>query len=336
VFAYLGVPRTAPPALPAEAEGSGVPGMVLVHGGGGTAFREWVAIWNARGYAAIAMDLAGCGAERQPLANGGPPQDAAAKFADPTEAWHDHWVHHSVANVIRAHSLLRSQPGVDPGRIGLTGISWGGYLTCIVAGLDPRFGCAVPVYGCGFLQDDSAWVDQGIFAKMSDAQQEHWHEWCDPAVYIRGATMPLLFVTGTNDNPYPLVVHRQTYEVAPEPKALAVRVRMAHGHPPGWAPPEVARFVEHHFRGGPALPRLGQVTRDGRQMRASLTAPLPLAEAHLAYTTDTGRWPGRTWHLTEASVERDAIAATVPADATASFFAVSDVSGGYASTPYEG
>jgi len=29
----------------------------------------------------------------------------------------------------------------------VTGISWGGYLTCIVAGIDDRLKAAVPVYG---------------------------------------------------------------------------------------------------------------------------------------------------------------------------------------------
>src|SRR5207248_5347206 len=133
------------------------------------------------------------------------------KFADPTLAWADHWVYHSVANVIRAHSLLRNQPGVDATRIGLTGISWGGYLTCIVAGLDRRFGCATPVYGCGFLQTNSAWVDRGHFAAMTEAQRQRWHDWCDPAVYIGRATMPMLFVTGTNDFAYPLDSHQRTY-----------------------------------------------------------------------------------------------------------------------------
>src|SRR5688572_14760371 len=71
VFAYLGVPDLPHPAAPRE---SALPGMVLVHGGGGTAFREWVAMWNARGYAAIAMDLGGAAADRRPLHGGGPPQ----------------------------------------------------------------------------------------------------------------------------------------------------------------------------------------------------------------------------------------------------------------------
>lgn len=39
--------------------GEKVPGMVLVHGGGGTAFEDWVQLWVQRGYAAIAMDTCG-------------------------------------------------------------------------------------------------------------------------------------------------------------------------------------------------------------------------------------------------------------------------------------
>jgi hypothetical protein len=36
--------------------GRKVPGIVLLHGGGGTAFESWVKLWVDRGYAAIAID----------------------------------------------------------------------------------------------------------------------------------------------------------------------------------------------------------------------------------------------------------------------------------------
>lgn len=32
------------------------------------------------------------------------------------------------------------------------------YMTCIAAGLDNRFKAAVPVYGCGFLHENSVWL----------------------------------------------------------------------------------------------------------------------------------------------------------------------------------
>ncbi|MDB6137117.1 MAG: cah, partial [Verrucomicrobiaceae bacterium] len=58
VFAFYASPVTIG-AVPAGAHRT-FPGVVLVHGGGGTAFAEWAHLWAKRGYAAIAMDLAGC------------------------------------------------------------------------------------------------------------------------------------------------------------------------------------------------------------------------------------------------------------------------------------
>jgi hypothetical protein len=66
-----------------------------------------------------------------------------------------------VTAALNAHSLLAAHPAVDADRIGLTGISWGGYMTCVVAGVDPRYKFAVPVYGCGFLALNSAWSNAG-------------------------------------------------------------------------------------------------------------------------------------------------------------------------------
>ena len=149
VFAWLGIPEVKPARK--------VPGMVLVHGGGGTAFDEWVRLWVKRGYAAIAMDTCG----QIPVgkyghwvedAQGGP--HGWGGFDQIDEPREDQWTYQAVAKIVLAHSLLRSLQEVDPDRTGVTGISWGGYLTCIVAGVDSRFKLAVPVYGCGFYRQD--------------------------------------------------------------------------------------------------------------------------------------------------------------------------------------
>lgn len=52
VFAYYGVPS--------HPKGTRIPGNVLIHGGGGSAFYRWVKLWNDRDYAAISMDTCGC------------------------------------------------------------------------------------------------------------------------------------------------------------------------------------------------------------------------------------------------------------------------------------
>ena len=128
VLAYL--------ARPATAEGK-LPAMVLVHGGGGTAFKEWAELWAKRGYIAIAMDLAGHGPDRKRLPDTAV-QIRTTRLSFEADQIPDFWSYHAVAHVVRGVSLLASLPEVDPERIGITGISWGGYLTCIVAGLDDR------------------------------------------------------------------------------------------------------------------------------------------------------------------------------------------------------
>ena len=122
VFAYYGVPA-------GSGDGKKVPAMVLIHGGGGSAFDRWVKLWNSRGYAAIAMDVCGCVpvgtyGKWQRHEHGGPPGwDASFSQLDaPVE---DQWTFQAVSAVALAHSLIRSYPEVDADRIGVTGISWG-------------------------------------------------------------------------------------------------------------------------------------------------------------------------------------------------------------------
>ena len=121
VFAYYGLPKLR--------SNEKAPAMVLVHGGGGSAYIPWVQLWVGRGYAAIVMDT--CGAtsngeyreENHPRHEyGGPP--GWGGFAQIDEPIEDQWTYHAVADVILANSLIRSFPQIDRNRIGLTGISW--------------------------------------------------------------------------------------------------------------------------------------------------------------------------------------------------------------------
>jgi dienelactone hydrolase len=196
-FAWIGVPeRKGDEKLPA---------MVLIHGGGGTAFHEWVSLWNQRGYAAIAMDLCGCVPKGEygnwnRHENGGPPGWGGFDQIDwETE---NQWTYHAISDIILAHSLIASFPEVDSNRVGMTGISWGGYLTCIASGVDNRFKFAVPVYGCGYLGINSCWLP--TFQQIGEDKAKKWLDLWDPSIYLKDTTMPMLWVTGTNDFAYPL------------------------------------------------------------------------------------------------------------------------------------
>lgn len=304
VFAYLGRPENSASAQR--------PGMVLVHGGGGKAFKDWAEHWARRGYVALAMDLAGNGPNGR-LPDGGPDQSDAVKFREFGEAdLRDLWSYHAVAAVIRGHSLLRSLPEVDSRRTGITGISWGGYLTCIAAGIDGRFKVAVPVYGCGFLGENSYWTTQSL-AAMSPESRALWLKHFDPSAYLAGVKSPILFLNGTTDFAYPLDSYQKSYRlVRDDLRYLSVVVNLPHGHI--WTFPEVDVFVDATLNGGVPMPRLSATRIESGQATASVVSPLPIKEAAICYTTDDGPWPKRTWKTSPARLEGDRIVAALPAE----------------------
>jgi len=313
VFAYYARPDDAKGPLPA---------MVLVHGGGGHAFAEWATLWARRGYAALAMDLAGCGPDRKPLADGGPSQDDDLKFADfRPETADQMWTYHAVAAVIRAHSLLASLPEVDADRIGVTGISWGGYLTCIVAGLDDRLKVAVPVYGCGFLHENSIWMDNGSrLAKATPDQRAQWIAFFDPSRYLSGVRCPILFINGAGDPAYPLDSYQKSYHLVPGPIHRCIKPRMPHGHVEGWTPLEIGLFVDSVLRSGDPLPELGPMSVVDGRVTARFTSKVPVTKGELHYTSDRGRWQDRRWKTIEARLDDAQVSAELPSERPLTYY----------------
>lgn len=308
VFAYYGIPEGASKDKP-------VPAMVLVHGGGGSAFHRWVKMWVDRGYAAISMDT--CGA----ISGNGYNNHKRHAFSGPKgwggfqnidEPISDQWTYHAVAAVVRAHSLLRSWEGVDAERTGITGISWGGYLTCISASIDNRFKFAVPVYGCGFLGNNSAW--KGTFDSMGERGLKWLRLW-DPSVYLSRAEIPFMWVAGTNDFAYPMDSLQMSYELVAPPVTLCLRPRMIHGQWQGAEPAEIFVYADHFLKGGPALPEIKSVERDNLDVKVKYDAHgRKIAKAVFNYTCGKGSWKEREWKELPAVIipGQDRIEARVP------------------------
>jgi len=325
VFAYLGRPAAGKGPFPA---------MVLVHGGGGKAFREWAECWAKRGYVALAMDTAGCG-PNGPLPDGGPDQTDETKFRDFTnDEAREMWTYHAVSAVIRGVSLLTTLPEVDHHRIGITGISWGGYLTCMVAGLDDRLKVAVPVYGCGFLGDNSCWKATSLKAMSSEAR-DRWLRNFDPSQYLGGVNCPILFLNGATDLAYPLDSYRASYRLVPAKfRHVSVVPGLPHGHI--WTFGEVDVFVDSVLRGGPPLPRLEPMEIHGDSVSTKVISPVPIKQAVLNYTTDTGEWPKRQWQTAPAELKGNTITARLPGQRPLVYYlSVTDERGLHVSTEHE-
>jgi dienelactone hydrolase len=346
IFAFYASPITLGVANP----GSTFPGIVCIHGGGGTAFAEWVQLWAKRGYAAIAMDLNG---SRPPepifdtqglatgnghrgvrvrLSKGGPAHGPLEKFNSIGGDTSDDWPFHAAAGVIRAHTLLRSFPEVEAAHTAVTGISWGGYTTCLVASLDDRFKAAVPVYGCGFLHEGES-VQKPSIDKLGD-RKAAWVKEYDPGSLLPRCHVPIFFVNGTNDVHYVLDSYMKSYAVVPGEKQMRIQVNMPHGHQPGWAPNEIGLFIDSKCRGGKALPVPSEPVIKGEHVEVICKTVTTLQSAAMNYTTDAGPRSKRKWITTPATISGDIVTASKPPVAANTWFiSITDERGAMVTTP---
>lgn len=197
IFAYVGIPSTATKDSP-------VPGIVLVHGGGGTAFPDWVKMWNDRGYAAIAIDTegkipntnaslkSGQNISFESIKHHGP---SNTNYRDCESPVNQQYLYHAIAATIVANSFLSSFEQVDDSKIGLTGISWGGVIVTNTAAYDDRFAFVAPVYGAVAMTGT-----EGIFGVLYNTNPRSSMLW-DSVEILRNCRTPMLFVNWKGD-PY--------------------------------------------------------------------------------------------------------------------------------------
>jgi hypothetical protein len=109
---------------------------------------------------------------------------------------------------------------------------------------------------------------------------------------------------------------------------------LPHGHI--WNFNEVDVFVDSVLRGGLPLPWPGQPKLDGDRVRAKVVSPVPLKEAVLNYTTDSGEWQKRRWQTSSAELKDNTILARLPGQRPLVWYiAVTDERGLRVSTEHE-
>ena len=322
VFAWYGAPG-----------GAGKhPGVVLVHGGGGSAYREWVQKWVSHGFAAISIAVEGQtdrreGKEWARHAWSGPARQGI--YGDTFESLADQWMYHAVGATVLANSLLRSMPEVDPRRVGVAGISWGGVITSTVMGIDSRFAFAIPIYGCGHLHEiDNHW---GKALHNNMVYREVWA----PELRLARARMPALWLTWLLDPHFALDAQQKTQRAARGERMVSVIPDMKHSHPAGWNPPDSYAFAEGIVRNGKPWLKQRSERRSGDLAVVEFESAKNVENAELVYTPDTGLTTNRKWSRAQAQVTRRGsrveVRAEIPPGTRAAYFLL-DCGGVYGSS----
>ena len=299
-FMAVGVPTTEMP------EG-GYPAVVLVHGGAGQVYCDWIKMWTDKGYVALALDMFGnqlndsLAKVVNPLA--GPNETHAGSCNDNPFNYQDSWVYHSVTNVILCHNYLRSLSNVNADKIGITGISWGGFITNIVSGVDTRFSAFAPVYGSGYIYEDTKWAG-GAFGGEN---RQDWINRFDPSAYVQFNKKPTLYVSGIDDNCFDVKNRVATYALANGDVYYSQRSDLQHGY--FWnETQEIPAFMDKILKGkadGETGVIDATVTLSGTYAYAKINnyadVKGTLAQVNLVYTTSTDADP-HNWTFTAMAV----------------------------------
>ncbi|MBQ7369668.1 MAG: dienelactone hydrolase family protein [Clostridia bacterium] len=245
VFAFVGIPPTATKDNP-------VPGVVLVHGGDGTAFPDWVKMWNDKGYAAIAIDTEGriptAGASLSSVSNFSfesvkhhAPNNAS--YSDYAKPVNEQFLYHAIAGTIVANTFLSSFEQVDSNKIGLTGISWGGVIATNVSAYDDRFAFVAPVYGAVAMTGTS-----GIFGTLYNTYPRCSFLW-DNVEILRNCRTPMLFVNWERDPFFTVDATAKCASTAMYARMILIP-ELNHGHYQGANVQEIFTFANKVLQNG--------------------------------------------------------------------------------------
>ncbi len=281
-FAYIGIPSTPMPK-------GGYPGIVLIHGGGGTAFPGWTKMWVDKGFVVIALDWY----NQMPVPKHKhiPTNSIESKIELPGGKRQDHIS--NVANMAVAHSLLRSLKEVNPEKTAFVGLSWGSWYGTMLASLDNRFNGGVLIY-CG---------DRKFHRKIFNGR------------FVHAAKVPLYWVVSTHDQNVNLRTLNNSFKICPTIDTKSIVIELPHSHI-GFEFDSCFRMAEYYTtKAVPALPKLSEMkVKDGTAACKIISSGKGIKNAVLCYTDDDKqpKYHLRKWKTVPAEIKDDTITAKIP------------------------
>ncbi|MEI6712601.1 MAG: acetylxylan esterase [Verrucomicrobiota bacterium] len=308
IFAVIATPKT-----PGKH-----PGILVLHGGGGYAEVEKAMAWAQRGYIAVAPDMPGIADPKKLTETKG--KWSAYKYGE------GRWVANpdagasslfdAVLAAMKSLYLLRSQPEVDTQRIGVVGVSWGGYMTTMVCGLaGDQVRAGMALYGCGFMDRG---YGQGALSQMPEEERVEWLNHLDAGRRVPNMKASFFLAAASNDFfGYPNSV-QATLDAIPSEKNHLFAPNANHkisvpggsvfekkseapftptafqpyptptGGKANWIAMEVPYFEFYLKDLGQPFPKVGvQKTGNPHLARFSITAPHPLTKVEVYWSKAT-------------------------------------------------
>ena len=294
-----------------------VPVLLVFHGGGGHGSGA-LAVAVARhhpGFAALAMDYNGQffpGAPRTTLWRSITEQMRARRLQLRPDL-SNYPMGHYVMAARRAMDLLAEQPWADTSRVGCVGISYGGWLALILAGVDERVKCVSNGVSAGGTEGTASRSAQPLRWDPPE-QRALWLSAYDPISYAARTKAAVFLNLSSNDRFFWLSGAARNYQALAGDKRWLVRPNADHNAGGPEIPDPSAEWDRYVLAGGQALPRVDEIRlqADGGGFAWKASGPFPITKAVLYWSPGKAVSCARYWMELAGKQAGDEWTARVP------------------------
>lgn len=321
------------------------PGLLVLHGGGGSAEIEKVKNWASKGHIALSLDEPGIANPEKVPHSAGTWKSfkyGENRFVASPDVTYSVLFEGIVAS-IQGFYLLYNQPDVLKEKVGVVGISWGGYLTTMLSGLLSDHLCAsFSVYGAGYYDAGSTFIK--LLDKMPSADREIWLKYLDAGRRANHIKAPFFIAAASNDNWFYPPSVMKTLKAAKGPANHLFSPNDSHkitvpggtgseNDGPGWTKMEEMYF-DYYLKGkGLPIPKINKiqsnVSEKQVEVKFKIESETAIKETRVFYSFTDKRWTEREWKEVKAEpTKKGWFIARLPAQMTSQpidcFAAVSD------------
>lgn len=322
-------------AVPKERKGP-FPVLFVFHGGGGHASGA-LALAIARknpGCAAVAVDYNG---QFRPSAS------PVTHWVTQTESLRERHLDldpdplnfpmfHNVQAARRVLDWTQEQPWADPEKLGAVGISYGGWVSLILAGVDDRIKCVVTHVSAGGTEGLHSRAGQPQYWEPSD-QRSIWLAHADPIAYAAQTRAPVFLELAANDRFFWLSGAARHRDAFGGEAAWLLTPNCDHHNGGPELPDPIGLWTQAVFSNGTPFPTFGKTafSDEGNSASTCIKSERPIQSVHLVWSAGNAVPPARYWRWIEAT-ERDGVwSAALPGGhgsfAGTAYFTVIDVDG---------
>ncbi len=226
-----------------------LPAVMFYHAGGSRAETEEAAAkyFANRGFIGMAISIPSiCGNCPETNVGGNPKTDREKSILNVEGGPENNVLADAMIAALEGFNFLAAHPNVDSANMGVTGTSWGGYTTTMMAGLlTKRVKAAYSIYGTGYWDKGSFW--SRYFGNLRPEDLETWLTFYDAGRRANSITASYYIDAPTNDTYFWPEAVQSTLNVIPSNKNHSFNPNLNHSQANSKSR---YQWMVHYLKGG--------------------------------------------------------------------------------------